>query len=175
MTSPLSTPQMAKFEYTPAAPGLALPVSHGTVNTWVSIPWNVEVEDASGQHTPNGWTVLNGPCLYVATAFVKVKEQQAGCSLHLMPRIARRIEGENVIVHSEEATEFGVLDHESHPQPDGTVTYSNTHLHNPTVGRLEVGERLQFVVDYWNATAPARIVGGTVGILFWPTSEAPEV
>lgn len=177
MTQPIDgAPGFVKLEYNNPA-GLELPVSHGATNTWITIPWDTEIEDPAlpnrpnGMHDPNGWTGLYGPCLYMATAYVRVKQQQQDCSLHLMPRVAKRVNGANTIVHSEEAIERGVLKYESHPQPDGTVTYSNTHLDSSMVGRLEADQRLQFVVDYWNATESALIVGATVSILYWVTPQ----
>jgi len=183
MTQPIplpanGVPNYAEFNYGPYdyEDGLALPVSHGT-NTWVAVPWNVEVYDPpllgrpNGQHDTNGWTVLNGPCQFWGSAFVMVQGGYAGDSMHLMARRAKRVNGANTIIGPPfQASEWFVGEHETHPQPDGSVTYSNSHLMVALDGMLQEDERLQLWVDHWNGPAgtDARIVSAGVTLHYTP-------
>lgn len=186
MTQPIplpanGVPNVVALAYAerPYADGLPLPVSHGT-NTWIPIPWDTDVYDPpllgrpNGQHDLGGWTVVNGPCQFWGSAFVMVQGGYAGDSMHLMARRAKRINGVNTIIGPPfQAAEIGVLDHETHPQADGTVTYSNSHLAVPLNGILLPDERLQIWVDHWNGPAgtDARIVSAGVVVHYTPRPE----
>lgn len=174
---PPGTPGFVKLSFADrdTDDGLALPVSHGTANTWIAIPWDTDDYDPAlpsprqnGMHDPGGWTVLYGPAIFIVTGFIRVKHQvDEGASMHLMPRVAKRVNGVNVIQRSLEATERFVGPNEVHVAA-GETTYSNTHLDNAQVEMIGADERLQIFADYWNATEPASIVGGTVTIAYWP-------
>lgn len=155
-----------------AETGLELPVSHGAVGSatapWTGIPWDVETYDPLGQHSTNGWTILNGPCLFSITVWLKTMKGDAGASIHLMPRVAKRINGVNVIQRSLEAREHFIGQEETHPQNGGAATYSNTHIDGAWIDTLAEDERLQLFLDHWNSAESASIVGGTVTGVYWP-------
>lgn len=157
----------------PYADGLPIPVSHGG-NTWITIPWDLEVEDPPlpgqtwGQHAgPKGWSALSsGPMIFWGeTAAMIQGALEEESSFHLMGRLAvPGANGSQTIVDTLRASEKQCGKHETHHNADGSVYYSNTHLGpQPLTGRLLEGQRLQVVIDHWNGQdCDARLVSANI-------------
>lgn len=164
--------------------GKALPVSRGLVGSathkYITVPVNAIDEDPGDPANPvslaNGWTFLTGPTTGADVfAFVRVKRVQAGCSNHLRLYIVDAAGARTPWVC--ESPERFVGDNESHIEPDGSTSYSSTHLDGAWhVPALAAGERLRLEVDYWNATETqyltGRIVGARITGTYW--REVPE-
>lgn len=143
--------------------GLYIPVSTELENTlWKTIPWDEENADPENQHAmPNGWTILHGPAHYMFSAGARFKNQQVNASFHLRfwKAFVDPITGVEVRTWASEAEESFV----------GPGEGNNTHCNLSWNGWLAANERLRVEVDYWHATAGARLVGASVsGFYFRP-------
>jgi hypothetical protein len=172
-----------KMTTTTTEDGKSLPVSTGEVggpdHNYVTVPWNYREEDPGDPGNPvslsNGWTFLYGPTLAAeVSAFIRLQRVQEGCSTHLRLYVSETVNGVDTRVTSLpfESPERFVGPGETHVGPDGTVTYSSTHLDGSWhVPPLRAGQRLRLEVDYWNATEEpylvGKIVGARVGGTYW--------
>lgn len=152
-----------------ASAGSPLYVSHGAIfgADWKpkTIAWDTEYSDPENQH--GSWTILSGPAYYNVTAFARLMQMQTDCSVHIFayhatPATPGQVDGVDNVTSYREFAEWGVLPNETHVAADGTVTYSNTHVFVPAQGYLPDGEKLRIALDYWNAGASGKLVGGSV-------------
>jgi len=144
-----------------AAPdtGILLPVSTMAALPgswkWITIPFDVDYEDPENQHVVNGWTVLYGPARYLAVGEVRLLRQQDNASSHIRLWHAQVINGVDTRIAAKGPSwEWFV----------GPNEHGNTHVNGVWMGFLPAGQRLRMEVDYWNASAPARIVGAGINI-----------
>lgn len=149
--------------------GTNLYVSHGAIfgpdYKPRTIAWDTEYSDPENQH--GSWTILTGPAYYNVTAYARLMQMETDCSVHIFAYhatapTAGQVDGVDNVTSRREFAEWGVLPNETHVAPDGTVTYSNTHVFGSWLGFLPDGEKLRIALDYWNASATGKLVGGSV-------------
>jgi hypothetical protein len=184
MTSPTpETPLLTRFielsyRWRPWADAtVAVPVSRGDDQIWITVPFDTDITDPDGMHSPGGWSILKAPdgrgLYYDLTAFLMVQGGVASYATHLQFYTARALlagetDGVDNIVAKRQAAEWPILERESHGTGD-TVWYSNTHQFVPAQGYLAAGLRLRVRTDYWSAPVDApelRICGAGVSG-FW--------
>jgi hypothetical protein len=147
-----------KFSTKPAADARALPVSvtYPTDNPWVTIPWDQAVDDPEGQVPgTGGWTFLYGPCVAVITGEVGLMSAQREAQSHI--RLYETASSDGGIVAEHNAWEWMV----------GSKEGNTVHLDGSWVVNLAAGRRLRMSVDYWHATAPAKIFRANVQGVYW--------
>lgn len=145
---------------TPPDTGKLLPVSTDLVTDWqwIGVPWDVEYYDPEGLHGPSGWTILTGPCDASITASCRLWFGQPGASAHI--KLVRVDMTSGVEEWSSEAWEWPVMQNE----------HGNTHVSGTWNVRLPAGKKLWVYLDYWNASGPCRLIGGSVSSLYWRPS-----
>jgi hypothetical protein len=149
-----------RFATRPVDDGRSLPVStsYPDANPWITVPWDEHVEnphEGPDEVTVGGWTFLYGPCVFRVDAAIGVGSAQPLANSHIQMYETDASSG-SVLV-GREAWEWEVA------QKEGNTV----HLAGSWTGNLVAGRRLRLRVDYWHATAPAKIFRANVSGLYW--------